>query len=394
MIAERGRGRPAYFPRCQRLRAFSFCAGLLVLLATSAPAQWLPIKGVNFAPEPTETAGEFLIIEYELDAPDVSPQFPAYVFLRYSLDGGAHWQLAPAHLLRGDGHDLVTRPGRRTIFWWGSDQLGLSAEGVDLKVSVRALPLVRVPGGAFVAKLQPGGGFDTAKSRIEDATLLTFHLAKFETTVGMYADYLNEVGRNGRGWNRLMANPERCGIQRGEDGRYTVVPGREHHPINYVSWYEAQAFLDWCGLRLPTELEFLKAMRGGLYLDGDDSRRLKNPQPDRKFPWGDDAPDAGGQWRCNCDVADRNRAPQLAAVGSFRKYNSPYGACDLAGNVAEWTLDWYATSYHNGIDGYRMIRGGSYMDPPAGCDAVAGASQLPVKRGSITGFRGVRGPGP
>lgn len=367
---------------------------LSLLLAASAPGQWLPTKALNFAPEPSENGGEFLLIEYDLDAPDVSPQFPAYVFLRYSLDGGANWQLAPRHLLRGDGHDLVTRSGRQTITWWGSDQLGPSAEGTDLKLSVRALRMVRVPGGAFVAKLQPGGGFDTAQARVEEATLSIFHMAKFETTVGMYADFLNEPGRNGRGWNRLMANPERCGITRGEDGRYTVVPGRENHPINYVSWYEAQAFLDWCGLRLPTELEFTKALRGGLYLDGDESRRRKNPQPERRFPWGDDTPDASGQWRCNCDVADRNRAPRLAAVGSFSQFNSPYGICDLAGNVAEWTLDWYATSHHNGIDGYRMIRGGSYMDPPAGCDAIAGASQLPVKRGSITGFRGVRGNGP
>ena len=391
MTADRGRlpsRRPPCFPR---LRSLWFCAGLLAALSATASAQWLPIKGVNFAPEPTENAGEFLIIEYDLDVPDLSPLSPAYVFLRYSRDGGAHWQLVPGHLLRGDGHDLVTRSGRRTIIWWGSDQLGLSAEGVDLKISVRALRLVRVPGGAFVAKLQPGGGFDTSKSRIEEATLPTFYVAQCETTVGMYADYLDEVGPNGRGWNRLMANPERGGIRRGAAGKYTVVAGREHHPINYVSWYEAQAFLDWCGLRLPTELEFLKAMRGGLYLDGDESRRLRNPQPERKYPWGDDAPDAGAFWRCNCDVADRNRSPQLAAVGSFSKFNSPYGACDLAGNVAEWTLDWYATSYHNGIDGYRMIRGGSYMDPPAGCDAIAGASQLPVKRGSITGFRGVRG---
>lgn len=394
MIAAPGRLRPHPHPVRFRLRALWFGAVLWAALGSAGQAQWLPIKGVTFAPEPTENAGEFMIIEYELDAPDVSPQFPAYVFVRFSLDGGAHWQLAPSHLLRGDGHDLVTRSGRRAIFWWGSDQLGLSAEGVDLKISLRAIRLVRVPGGAFSAKLQPGGGFDTAKARIEEATLPTFHIAKCETTVGMYADYLNEVGRGGRGWNRLMANPERCGIQRGEDGKYTVVPGRENHPINYVSWYEAQAFLDWCGLRLPTELEFLKAMRGGRHLDGDETRRLKNPQPERKYPWGDEAPEAGGLWRCNCDVADRNRAPQLAPVGSFNKFNSPYGVCDLAGNVAEWTLDWYATSYHNGIDGYRMIRGGSYMDPPAGCDAVAGASQLPAKRGSITGFRGVRGNGP
>jgi formylglycine-generating enzyme required for sulfatase activity len=188
-----------------------------------------------------------------------------------------------------------------------------------------------------------------------------------------------------------MANPERCGIARGEDGRFTVAPGRENHPINYVSWYEAQAFLDWCGLRLPTEPEFTKAWRGGVHLDGDESKRLKNPKPERKYPWGDESPEAGGLWRCNCDVADPKRTAALVAVGSFSRFNSPYGACDLSGNVAEWTLDSYATSFHNGLDGYRMIRGGSYLDPSAGCDAIAGASQLPVKRGSITGFRGVRG---
>ena len=362
------------------------------LLGTVACAQWLPIRNLNFAPEPSENGGEFLLIEYDLDAPDLSPEAPAFVFVRYSLDGGAHWSLAPAHLLRGEGHDLVVRSGRRTITWWGSAQLGLTAEGVDLKIAVRALRMVRVPAGVFVAKLQPGGGFDDSKARIEEATLPTFHLARCETTTAMYADYLNEPGRNGRGWNRLMANPERCGIERREDGTFVVAPGREQHPINYVSWYEAQAFLDWCGLRLPTELEFQKAWRGGRYLDGDERRQRPNPLPERRFPWGDETPEAGGLWRCNCDVAERGRSPQLVPVGGFSRFNSPYGACDLAGNVAEWTLDAYATSYHNGLDGYRMIRGGSYLDPSAGCDALAGASQLPVKRGSITGFRGVRGP--
>jgi len=77
-------------------------------------------------------------------------------------------------------------------------------------------------------------------------------------------------------------------------------------------------------------------------------------------------------------------------VGSFDKFNSPYGACDIVGNVAELTLDWYATSFHAGLDGYRMVRGGSFMDPPAGCDAVTGATQLPVKRSSISGFRALR----
>lgn len=372
------------------LRRAAMLVWLLVAAVVPARAQWLAISNVAIDAATTEVAGSFTSIEYDLEAPALSALSPAYVFVRYSVDGGAHWSLVSPHQLRGD-HEIVSSAGRKKILWWGSDQLGLAAEAVDLKVSVRGIRMVRVPAGEFAARMQPGGGFDDSKGRIEMATLPTYYLAKFETTVGMYADYLHEVGRHGRGWNRLMANPERCGIQRGDDGTYKVVPGRENHPINYVSWYEAQAFLDWCGLRLPTELEWLKALRGGTYLDGDEAKRVRNPKPERKFPWGDESPESGELWRCNCDVADRNKGvPQLNPVGSFSRFNSPYGACDLSGNVAEWTLDWYATTYHNGIDGYRMIRGGSYMDPPAGCDALAGASQLPVKRGSITGFRGVR----
>lgn len=377
------------------------CAGRVFLglavaawcaLAIPARAQWLPVGNVALDVGTTEVAGSFTSIEYDLTAPGLSALAPAYVFVRYSIDGGAHWSLVAAHQLRGD-HDIVTSAGRKKILWWGSDQLGLAAEAVDLKLSVRAVRMVRVAGGVFIAKMQPGGGFDDSKGRVESATLPTFHIAKFETTVGMYADYLQEAGKHGRGWNRLMANPERCGIQRQDDGTYTVAPGRENFPINYVSWYEAQAFLDWCGLRLPTELEWLKTLRGGAFLDGDESKRLRNPKPERKYPWGDESPESGELWRCNCDVADRNRVAQLKPVGSFNTFNSPYGACDLSGNVAEWTLDSYATTYHNGLDGYRMIRGGSYMDPPAGCDALAGASQLPMKRGSITGFRGLRADG-
>lgn len=396
IVAESARPRPrapgSPGQRASRPRGTWAALGLIALMAFASPstrAQWLPVTDVTVDTGESEAGGTYTQIEYTLGGTALSPIAPAYVFVRYSLDGGAHWQLAGPHQLRGD-HDIVASAGRKRAFWWGAEQLGLTAETTDLKVIVRALRMVRVAGGVFTAKMLPGGGFDDAQARVESATLPTYYIAKYETTIGMYADYLNEPGRQGRGWNRLMANPERCGIQRQENGSHAVAAGRENHPINYVSFYEAQAFLDWCGLRLPSELEWLKALRGGQYLDGDDSRKLRNPKPERKFPWGDESPEAGEFWRCNCDVADRNRPPQLKPVGSFNQYNSPYGASDLAGNVAEWTLDTYSTSYHNGIDGYRMIRGGSYMDPPAGCDALAGASQLPVKRGSITGFRGLR----
>jgi formylglycine-generating enzyme required for sulfatase activity len=62
--------------------------------------------------------------------------------------------------------------------------------------------------------------------------------------------------------------------------------------------------------------------------------------------------------------------------------------------MAEWTLDWYSTSFHAGLDGFRMVRGGSWMAVPAACDAITGATQLPLKESSIMGFRGVRVPRP
>jgi formylglycine-generating enzyme required for sulfatase activity len=222
---------------------------------------------------------------------------------------------------------------------------------------------------------------------VDTVDLPTFCLAKFETTVGMYADYLDEACRKGGGWNPKMANAEKCGIEKAEDGSFKVLPGRANYPICYLSWYNAAAFAEWCGLRLPTEAEMVKATRGGHFLDGDGSKKVPNPLPERKYPWGNEAPDAGGVYRCNFDGAE-DGFDNTAPVGSFAKYASPYGACDLAGNVAEWTLDSYTTTFHTGLDGYRILRGGSWLDPPEGCDAVTAPTSLPNKQSAIVGFRG------
>ena len=112
--------------------------------------------------------------------------------------------------------------------------------------------------------------------------------------------------------------------------------------------------------------------------------------PERRYPWGDESPGADGVFLCNFDTED-DGFPYSAPVGSFEKFGSPYGVCDLAGNVAEWTIDWYSTPYHAGLDGFRMVRGGSWMAVPAAYDAITGATQLPLKESSIMGFRAVKG---
>ena len=89
------------------------------------------------------------------------------------------------------------------------------------------------------------------------------------------------------------------------------------------------------------------------------------------------------------DDATDSKYPNAAPVGSFPGFESPYGAVDMAGNVGEWTLDWYSTSYHADLDGYRMRRGGSWRSVPGGVGAVSGATSLPLDGSSLVGFRGV-----
>lgn len=106
-------------------------------------------------------------------------------------------------------------------------------------------------------------------------------------------------------------------------------PGRENHPVNCVSWNQADTYCRWADKRLPSEAEWEKAARG---------------TDKRAYPWGDEM--------ITCEYAVTNEkwkpstkgcgADSSAPVGSKPKGQSPYGVQDIVGNVWEWTADRYA----------------------------------------------------
>ena len=123
------------------------------------------------------------------------------------------------------------------------------------------------------------------------------------------------------------------------DGPASSIVDRARHPVVHVAWTDAVAYCRWLGKRLPTEAEWEYAARGG------PGQRKRT-----RFMWGDD-PTVDGRWMANI-WQGRFPAQDLAAdgfhgtapVGSFPP--NGLGLYDLAGNVWEWTADWYRPDYY------------------------------------------------
>lgn len=115
-------------------------------------------------------------------------------------------------------------------------------------------------------------------------------------------------------------------------GPESSIDGMGDHPVVHVAFEDATAYASWAGRRLPTEAEWEFAARGGL--DG------------AEFTWGEGDPQDGPEPKANTwqgrfpfENSELDGWTRTSPVGSFEA--NGYGLYDMAGNVWEWTSDWY-----------------------------------------------------
>jgi formylglycine-generating enzyme required for sulfatase activity len=230
--------------------------------------------------------------------------------------------------------------------------------------------MVYVPAGEFQMGSNEGHGDGQP---VYTVALDGFWIDHTEVTNGQFAAFLNEKGNQEEGgvtW--LELEDEDCSIERA-GGEFRPKSGYADHPVVEVSWYGAAAYCEWAGAMLPTEAQWEYAARG--------------PQG-HIYPWGDDDPD--------CDTANFSGCVgDTIAVGAYPAGISWCGTLDLAGNVWEWTGDWYG-NYPSGFQGNpagpstgdsRVLRGGGWDFNRSGTRAAHRNHEVPDDRGNDFGFR-------
>lgn len=268
--------------------------------------------------------------------------------------------------------------------------VGLPTSSVPNNLAVVASPLIDIPSGTFtMGTTQDEGraavaqcieqGASCEESFVIDSTiphevfLDAFKIERAEVSVSQYVAYLNYLLTTGE-YERphLSACNGPCALTTSDDGgEYSDIDfdgqqysargagtsvDRSNYPVTLVTWYGARSYCQELSRDLPTEAQWERAARG----------------PNNTiYPWGQ-------QW--DAQFANTNRSsydpnnPGLAPVDAYGTGANAWGVLNMAGNVAEWTLDWYSQNYYAQSEAQnprgpasgekKVVRGGSWDNPP------------------------------
>jgi len=124
------------------------------------------------------------------------------------------------------------------------------------------------------------------------------------------------------------------------EGPGSSIKGKDDYPVVHIAYEDAMAYCEWSGRRLPTEAEWELAARGDNF--------------EKVFFWGDDKNMLGqhaNTWEGEFPVTNikQDGFEEWAPVKSYSP--NALGLYDMAGNVWEWTSDWYNTNYYKEMNG-------------------------------------------
>jgi len=198
-----------------------------------------------------------------------------------------------------------------------------------------------------------------------------FFVDRTEVTVGSYRACVT-AGACTETWKHGSAYDESDPVRREWLCNYHR-KGREDHPINCITFTEANAYCTWAGKRLPTGREWTRAARG---------------DTPRRYPWGDTTP------RCKEAVFARygpdnpgcSKQPiGTASAEAHPMTASPFGALDMGGSLWEWTTE-------RSTRGLPILRGGAWDSPETGIGVDARLEQSPGNGDITLGVRCVKDP--
>lgn len=312
-----------------------------------------------------------------------------FVSLVVSFDNGVNFNILP-RTVSGDAFKRVAPGTGRQVVWSAAvDYPGFYYSQVIAKVIVN-------DGAPSEMVLVPGG-----QSPIGSTTVFisSFAIDKYEVTNAEYKRFIDAGGYTTKaywsesGWAAKVSGGWTAPANWGSTYVGQSAPG---FPVTGVSWYEAEAFANFVGKRLPTEAEWEKACRGST---------------NNRYAWGDTLDPRRVNYNGSGDPNEPNPTPVGYYNGTlyFGGYQtidspSPFGAYDLMGNVSEWVRDAYSTTtpYPSSADnptgavvgGLHLFKGGSFLDNSAGLShrlfAATVAANSNSARISSVGFRLVR----
>ena len=248
-----------------------------------------------------------------------------------------------------------------------------------------AAEMVLVPAGDFTMGSTVGG---TNEQPVHTVYLDAFYIDKYEVTNAQFELFIDAGGYttqaywSAEGWSARSTYGWTLPPY-WTDGDMHSGPAWPDFPVHGVSWYEAEAYANFAGKRLPTEAEWEKAARG---------------TDQRTYPWGEGIDGRRANYYASGDRYESGTTPvgfydgRLDTTWNFQTTDSPspYGAYDMAGNVWEWVADWYGETYYSAspasnptgplTGSYRVLRGGGWYNLPGLLRSASRLNYSPINR--------------